>query len=194
MTQDTPILLTLKNWSVPLAGCMLVRNISLCCQRGEQVAVVGPNGSGKSTLLRSLAGLIAGEGEYLVAGELMRHQARRAWARRIGFVPQILEVPVGLTVEDFLALGRYAYHCWFHETSLTEQQHIAHIVAEFALGDLLSRRLGVLSGGERQRVLIAGALVQQSDILVLDEPTSALDPVGREMVWEVLGRLRRQGS
>lgn len=146
---------------------------------GCRTALIGPNGSGKSTLLRVLAGLTPlRSGEALIAGE-----APRLGRRRIAYLaqrPQLAEY-FPLKVRRLVQMGTYAHHGWFEEC---RHGHAAvdHALTRLGLTDLAERPVHTLSGGQLQRALIARAVVQGAEILLLDEPYAALDQPSREII------------
>ncbi|MDQ2650323.1 MAG: ABC transporter ATP-binding protein, partial [Actinomycetota bacterium] len=158
---------------------------------GQWLSIVGPNGAGKSTLLRFLTGAAKGTGTLTIGGRPAADMTRRDRARLLALVPQTPVIPVGITVIDYVLLGRTP-----HIRPLGfEGQHDLDAVYE-ALGRLdlesfAARDLASLSGGERQRVLIARALAQEASIVLLDEPTTALDVGHQQQVLELIDALRR---
>jgi len=145
--------------------------------RGEVVAIVGPNGAGKSTLLRALAGLLRpSSGCVRLDGVDIATLARRELARRIAVVPQIFDALFPFTVREVVALGRTARLGTFGGASRGDVAAVDRAIADLDLADLASRRIDRLSGGERQRAVLAMALAQEADVLLLDEPTVHLDP------------------
>jgi len=145
--------------------------------RGEVVAIVGPNGAGKSTLLRALAGLLRpSSGCVRLDGVDIATLARRELARRIAVVPQIFDTLFPFTVREVVALGRTARLGAFGGASRGDVAAVDRAIADLDLADLASRRIDRLSGGERQRAVLAMALAQEADVLLLDEPTVHLDP------------------
>jgi len=145
--------------------------------RGEVVAIVGPNGAGKSTLLRALAGLLRpSSGCVRLDGVDIATLARRELARRIAVVPQIFDTLFPFTVREVVALGRTARLGTFGGASRGDVAAVDRAIADLDLADLASRRIDRLSGGERQRAVLAMALAQEADVLLLDEPTVHLDP------------------
>jgi iron complex transport system ATP-binding protein len=145
--------------------------------RGEVVAIVGPNGAGKSTLLRALAGLLRPRsGCVRLDGVDIANLARRDLARRIAVVPQIFDTLFPFTVREVVALGRTARLGTFGGASRGDVAAVDRAIADLDLADLASRRIDRLSGGERQRAVLAMALAQEADVLLLDEPTVHLDP------------------
>jgi iron complex transport system ATP-binding protein len=145
--------------------------------RGEVVAIVGPNGAGKSTLLRVLAGLLRPRtGCVRLDGVDIATLSRRDLARRIAVVPQIFDTLFPFTVREVVALGRTARLGIFGGASRGDVAAVDRAIADLDLADLASRRIDRLSGGERQRAVLAMALAQEADVLLLDEPTVHLDP------------------
>jgi manganese/zinc/iron transport system ATP- binding protein len=146
---------------------------------GCRAALIGPNGSGKSTLLRVLAGLTPiRSGEIRVAGETPRlGRSRIAYlAQR----PQLAEhFPIKL--RRLVQMGTYAHHGWFEECHHGDEA-IDRALAQLGLTELAERPVQTLSGGQRQRALIARAVVQGAEILLLDEPYAALDQPSREII------------
>jgi iron complex transport system ATP-binding protein len=141
------------------------------------VALVGPNGAGKSTLLRALAGLIRPTaGAVTLDGTDVATLSRAALAARIAVVPQTFDTLFPFTVREIVALGRSARLGLFARPTASDAAAVARAIDAQDLGALVDRRLDALSGGERQRVVLAMALAQEADVLLLDEPTAHLDP------------------
>lgn len=150
------------------------------------MALVGPNGAGKSTLLRALAGLIRPTaGAATLDGIDITTLSRAALAARVAVVPQAFDTLFPFTVREIVTLGRTARLGLFARPTARDVAAVARAIDEQDLAPLLDRRLDALSGGERQRVVVAMALAQESDVLLLDEPTAHLDPQHQ------LGTLRR---
>jgi len=167
---------------------VVLRDCSFSVGSGEVVAVVGPNGAGKSTLLRVLAGLLRpAAGAVALDGHDLAAISRPALARRIAVVPQIFDTLFPFTVREVVALGRTARLGAFGRASADDLAAVDRAIDELELGPLASRRIDRLSGGERQRAVLAMALAQESDVLLLDEPTVHLDP-GHQLA--TLGLLR----
>ena len=146
---------------------------------GCRTALIGPNGSGKSTLLRALAGLTPSRsGEALIAGE-----APRLGRRRIAYLAQRphLAEHFPLKVRRLVQMGTYAHHGWFEECRHGDEA-VDHALARLGLTELAERPVHTLSGGQLQRALIARAVVQGAELLLLDEPYAALDQPSREII------------
>jgi iron complex transport system ATP-binding protein len=155
----------------------VLQGVDLALEPGVLVALVGPNGAGKSTLLRALAGLIRPTaGAVTIDGTDVATLSRAALAARIAVVPQTFDTLFPFTVREIVALGRSARLGLFARPTATDAAAVARAIDVQDLGALVDRRLDALSGGERQRVVLAMALAQEADVLLLDEPTAHLDP------------------
>jgi iron complex transport system ATP-binding protein len=158
--------------------------------RGEVVAIVGPNGAGKSTLLRALAGLLRpSSGSVRLDGVDIATLGRRELARRIAVVPQIFDTLFPFTVREVVALGRTARLGTFGGPSRGDLAAVDRAIADLDLANLASRRIDRLSGGERQRAVLAMALAQEADVLLLDEPTVHLDPAHQVVMLRLVREL-----
>jgi iron complex transport system ATP-binding protein len=155
----------------------VLQGVDLALEPGALIALVGPNGAGKSTLLRALAGLIRPTaGGVTLDGVDVATLSRAALASRIAVVPQTFDTLFPFTVREIVALGRSARLGLFARPTSSDAASVARAIDEQDLGPLVDRRLDALSGGERQRVVLAMALAQEADVLLLDEPTAHLDP------------------
>ena len=182
----------LRAVSVALDGRPVLRGLSLRIPGGSRLGLIGPNGSGKTTLLRAIAGLVPHQGEIRVGDAAGASLSRRELARRIALVPQNPAVPSGVTVTDYVLLGRTPYIPYLGSESRRDLEVVAEVLDRLDLGGLAGRRLDSLSGGERQRVVLARALAQQAPVLLLDEPTTGLDVGHQQQVLELVERLRDQ--
>jgi iron complex transport system ATP-binding protein len=190
---STP-LLEVQQLSFGYGGQPLLYDISLSIEPGEMIGLLGPNGSGKTTLLRLLSGVLhSQQGQVLLEGRDIRHWTRSSVARNIAVVPQELHVPYAFTVEHMVSLGRAPFVRAFFGTRSQNDDFIIHDAMEAAgVASLSERVFNELSGGERQRVMIAMALAQQPQLLLLDEPTSHLDIKYQIETLELVQRLNRE--
>lgn len=166
-------LLAASGLTVRLGGADILSAVSLAIDRAEIVTIVGPNGSGKSTLLRALLGLQA-----LAAGQVTRQAGLR-----IGYVPQRLHIdrPMPMTARRFLSLPK---RC---SDAQAEQ-----VLARCGVAGVGPRQLADLSGGQLQRVLLARALLNAPDLLILDEPTQGLDQPGEAAFYQLIADVRQE--
>ena len=182
----------LRGVSVDLDGRPVLRGLDLVVPGGARLGLIGPNGSGKTTLLRTVAGLVPHRGELRVGDAPPGSLSRRELARRIALVPQNPAVPAGITVADYVLLGRTPYIPYLGTESRRDLAIVAQVLDQLDLADFAARRLDSLSGGERQRAVLARALAQQAPVLLLDEPTTGLDVGHQQQVLELVDALRER--
>ncbi|MEX2151688.1 MAG: ABC transporter ATP-binding protein [Gemmatimonadaceae bacterium] len=168
--------------------------VTLSAPRGTITAVVGPNGSGKSTLVRALLGRVKpSEGTIVLDGGDARTLSRDMVARRVAVVTQREEAAFPIAVREYVALGRLPHRGAWGRDTLADREAVDVAIKWAEVEPLQERSVHELSGGEWQRVRFARALAQGGDAFVADEPTTFLD-VGHEMVvFELLGRIARDG-
>ena len=180
--------------TVRVGDATLVHAGGFTVSGGEWVSVLGPNGAGKTTLLRALAGLVEFSGSVLVAGSDARRLSRRALGRLVALVPQQPVVPAGLTVQEYVLLGRTPHLSYLGQESADDIAGAAAALDRLDLGAFGGRPIESLSGGELQRALVARAFAQEAPILLLDEPTASLDVGHQQAVLELVDRLRRESG
>ena len=168
---------------------VVVDSVSLDVPRGTIVGLLGPNGSGKTTMLRLLSGTLAPTGgQVTLDGLAVGSISRRDLARRIAVVPQETHSAFDFSALEIVMMGRYPHLGAFELEGADDLAIARDALAATGTGALEARQFATLSGGEKQRVVIASALAQSSDILLLDEPTTALD-IGFQ--WEIGALLAR---
>ncbi|MDX1511109.1 MAG: ABC transporter ATP-binding protein [Nitriliruptorales bacterium] len=178
--------------AVTLGGVRILDGISIRVEPGEWLSLIGPNGAGKSTLLRALGGAVRHEGAIALGSEAPGELSHREIARRVAIVPQRPTVPVGLTVTDYVLLGRTPYISYLGTEATSDLSVVAELLERLDLTGFAGRDLTALSGGEFQRAVLARALAQGAPIMLLDEPTSALDVGHAQQVLELIDGLRRE--
>jgi iron complex transport system ATP-binding protein len=184
--------LQLSELTVELGGRPVLQDVSLNVGDGEWAALIGPNGAGTTTTLRAIAGLVRHHGTIAIDGADAARLKRRQRARRVAVVPQIPTTPADMTVGDYVLLGRTPHVSYFGTDSRGDRDAADQALARLELNGFATRLMSTLSGGERQRAVLARALAQEAEILLLDEPTSALDLARQQQVLELVDRLRRQ--
>jgi len=146
---------------------------SFAIEAGELVAVVGPNGAGKSTMFKALAGFVDHEGDVVVHGEHCHHLERKA----IAYIPQQsdLDLRFPITVSEVVMAGRRRFHGRRMRVTSVDKDTVTACLSQVDLAGSEDRALSTLSGGQVQRVLLARALAQEADVLLLDEALSGID-------------------
>lgn len=187
-------MLEVDSLSVALSGRQVLSEVTFSAGRGSWLAVVGPNGAGKSTLLRCVAGLLEHQGEIRVGDRRAVEASRREAARLVAFVPQRPVFPAGMTITDYVLLGRSAHHSLLGAETVRDRRVVAAVLERLQLTGLADRVLGQVSGGEAQRAVLARALAQEAPVLLLDEPTTSLDLGHGQHVLELVDSLRKEHS
>jgi iron complex transport system ATP-binding protein len=152
------------------------RGLDVALSTGEVLALLGPNGGGKTTLLKTLLGLLKPiSGEVRLDDRPLAHLSVRERARFIAYVPQVHVSTFAFTVEAIVLMGRTAHGSLFSRPSDVDRAAAARALERFAISHLADRPYTMISGGERQLALLARALAQDPQFIVLDEPTASLD-------------------
>jgi len=173
-------------------GVRVLNGVSLELEPGSLTAVIGANGAGKTTLLNLACGTIRPEiGRVSLDGENLTSLSARQRARRIAVVPQNLNVPFAFTVRELVALGRTPHLRPLRGERRDDCLAITKALDLTDTARFAHRAVGDLSGGERQRVILALALAQEPDLLLLDEPTASLDVSHQISVFELVRELNR---
>jgi len=172
---------------------LVLDGVSLSIERGGIVGLIGPNGSGKTTMLRLLSGTLKpASGRVTLDGADVGALSRRHLARRIAVVPQDTHSAFDFTALEIVLMGRYPHLSAFELEGATDLSIARDALAATGTIGLEARPFATLSGGEKQRVVIASALAQASDVLLLDEPTASLDPGFQLEIAALLLRLNRE--
>lgn len=192
MTNPPQPLLSVDCLSVRFSHTDILREVSFSLSGGEFLAIIGPNGAGKTTLIKTILGFNPDyTGHVALAGKPLAQYTSREKARRVAYVPQTHELGEFHRVREFILMGRYPYL-----SALRPPEAEDHAVVEASLKQtdtlhLADRLVDTLSGGERQKVMIAAALAQQPEILILDEPATFLDPKNQMEVQRLLRQINR---
>jgi iron complex transport system ATP-binding protein len=152
----------------------VLQDVSLQLGCGDILGIVGPNGSGKSTMIKCMDRILRPQkGSVFIDGEEINGMDRNDLAKKMGYVPQRESSKFSITVFDAILMGRRPYLNW--RPSEHDLKKVSEIISQLDLDEFAMREIGAISGGQRQKVLIARALAQEPDVILLDEPTSNLD-------------------
>ena len=184
--------IVLAGVSVAYDGEPVVRDLDLTVASGEWLSLIGPNGAGKTTILRAIARLVSFQGEIRIGGRAVTELSSRDVARQVAVLVQEPQMPAGMTVAQYVLLGRAPHLGYLGKESSRDRRIVRDVVRRLTLEELASRPLDRLSGGERQRAAIARALAQQAPVLLIDEPTSSLDVGRQQSVLELIDELRKE--
>lgn len=176
-------------------GCHpVIKDVSLEVEAGEILCLLGPNGSGKTTLLKAMLGFLKLQaGEICLDGENISSWPRVRLARVMGYIPQAHHPPFPFKVLDVVLMGRTAHLGPLAAPGPRDVEIARQALAALNISYLEDRVYTEISGGERQLVLIARALAQQPQVLIMDEPTSSLDFGNQVRVLERIAGLASQG-
>ena len=162
-------------------------------ERGDLVALLGANGAGKSTLLRCISRILQPTGgQIIIDGRLLQHLQSKEAARLMAVVPQETTADFDFSVEDIIMMGRFPYLRRFQKENQDDYEIVERAMEMTGVTHLRERSIPTLSGGEKQRVIMARAVAQQPEVLLLDEPTANLDIGYQTMLLELAARLNRE--
>jgi iron complex transport system ATP-binding protein len=175
-------------------GHPVVEDVSFAVSSGEALYLLGPNGSGKTTLFKTVLGLLSRQGGSIaIDGKDTASWPQRRLAQKLAYVPQAHTPPFPFTVRDVVLMARTAHLGMFGMPARRDVAIAEEAIDTLGLTPLAGARYTEISGGERQLVLIARAVAQQSDFLVLDEPTSNLDFGNQVKVLKKIRELMARG-
>ncbi len=169
-----------------------LKQVSLRVPVSARVALVGANGAGKSTLLKAVAGLLPVHGgEVRVYGN-----AVGACHHRVAYLPQRGEIDwrFPISLKRLVMTGRYVHLGWLKRPTRGDWKIVDEMIARLGLSTLAERQIGQLSGGQQQRAMLARALAQEADLILLDEPLNAIDADTRRVITTVLAELSAEGK
>ncbi len=171
-----------------------LENINFKVRKKEFITIIGPNGSGKSTLLKLLSGAIKPvKGEIMLKGEDISEYSKKELARVIAIVTQFNTIIYPLNVYEFVSLGRSPHLSYLGYESKKDKRIILESIEKVGLTSKIKSPVTEISGGEFQRALIARALTQEPEIILLDEATAHLDIKHQIEIFKLLEELNLEG-
>ena len=180
--------LTVKNLSLGYDGHTIVEGLDFSVNAGDYLCIVGENGSGKTTLMKTLLHLNEPLGGEILPGDGLQQN-------EIGYLPQqtLVQRDFPASVREIVQSGFQAHMGWRPFYSKEEKKQAEDMMARMGISDLADRCYRELSGGQQQRVLLSRALCATEKLLLLDEPVAGLDPKVTEEMYELIGKLNREG-
>jgi Cu-processing system ATP-binding protein len=161
-------------------------NISIHCEKGQNIALIGPNGSGKTTLIKCMLGMtMPDSGTILFNGKDIRNDWR--YRASVGYMPQTPRYPDNMTIAQLIDMIKDI-------RSNNDRHNDEDLVREYKLSTMLDKRMRTLSGGTRQKVSACLAFLFNPDVLILDEPTAGLDPLSSEILKEKIRTEKAKGK
>ena len=182
------ILLKVNDLTMRYGSHEVLTNVNFEVIKGDYIGIVGPNGSGKTTLMKGLLGLLP-----LAEGQIIFEEKTKNM-QRFGYLPQNIIVSDRLfpaKVKEIVGIGLIGTKGYPKIINKQDKIRIDTILNRLSILHLRDKRLGDLSGGQQQRVLLARAMVNEPQLLILDEPTSALDPKVREDFYQLIKALNQ---
>ncbi len=166
----------IKNLKAGYSDKEIFKNLSLDFSPAEFVSILGPNGAGKSTLLKLINGFMKAEsGEITISGKRVDKWSQQELAKIVTYIPQENFIQYNFTVEEIILMGRFPFISLWQNYSTKDREIVEKIIQDLDLQQLRHKYINQLSGGEKQRTLIARAIAQDSDYILLDETFSHLD-------------------
>lgn len=187
------IIIKFSNATIAYQQCVALEDISLEIYQGEFVGIIGPNGSGKTTLLKSILGLIRPSRGSVQIFDCACHKLRCHHKARIGYIPQKGQIDPNfpVTVMETVMMGRYSSLGLLKRPTKRDREIVLNALREVEMEGYTEAPLGHLSGGQQQRVLIARALVQQPEVLLMDEPTTGIDTPTQHSMIKLISDLHK---
>ncbi|MCR5162039.1 MAG: ABC transporter ATP-binding protein [Lachnospiraceae bacterium] len=192
-TADKELFFYTEQLTVGYDGKPLIRNIRIQAERGEILVLIGPNGAGKSTILKSIARQlkILGGGMYLDSRDLVSMNAKEAARKQAVMLTERIRTEF-MTCRDVVSAGRYPYTGALGMLGDEDREKVNGAMALVETLDLADRDFSAISDGQRQRVLLARAICQEPELIILDEPTSFLDISHKVRFLMLLKQLARE--
>ena len=174
-------------------GKLVLDKLNFSCEKGTVNVLIGLNGSGKTTLIKTIAGLLENyQGNIFIGSENLKQLSIKERAKRMAYVSQRSNAVDDFPVLDYLLFGTVNKMSFYQSPKEEDKKRVLDCAEAFGITHLLDKKLGEISGGERQIVSICGAIVQDTDLIILDEPTSALDIKNQHAVLAIIKKIARE--
>ncbi|MCG3402285.1 metal ABC transporter ATP-binding protein [Staphylococcus massiliensis] len=185
-------MLEIKNLHLFLGNRHVLQNINLALPiNGDIIGVMGPNGAGKSSLLKSITKTFKASGQITI-----NDQPIHKHLKKLSYIPQKsqLDLDFPINVEKVILSGCFKHIGWFRKISHYDKGRYIKLIKDLELYDLRHRQIKALSGGQLQRVLVARALMSQSDVYLLDEPFTGIDFHSEAVIFKQIEKLKQEGK
>lgn len=179
-------MLSVRDLFVQFKGFEALRGVSLDITPGQWVMLAGPNGAGKSSLIKAVAKAVPYRGSVRLQGQDTQRLGARAMAHRLAVLEQAHAVGYSFTVEQLVALGRYAHQSPFSHADPGGRDQVDQAISQCGLQKQRHQNVLTLSGGELQRAFLAQVFAQDAPLLILDEPASHLDLPFQQAVFSLI--------
>lgn len=174
-------------------GKFVLDKLNFSCEKGTVNVLIGLNGSGKTTLIKTIAGLLENyQGEVFIEGADLKGLSIKERAKKMAYVAQRSNAVDDFPILEYLLFGTVNKMNFYQSPKEEDKKRVLDCAKQFGITHLLDKKLGEISGGERQIVSICGAIVQDTDLVVLDEPTSALDIKNQHAVLSIIKRIAKE--
>ena len=174
-------------------GKLVLDKLNFSCEKGTVNVLIGLNGSGKTTLIKTIAGLLENyQGEVYIDGRNLKELSIKERAKKMAYVSQRSNAVDDFPVLDYLLFGTVNKMNFYQSPKKEDKKRVLDCAEEFGITHLLDKKLGEISGGERRIISICGAIVQDTDLIILDEPTSALDIKNQNKVLSLIKKIAKE--
>jgi len=189
-------IITATNATLGYAHKIALTGVTFEITAGEFVGIIGPNGSGKTTLIKGILGLLPPISGQLQIFDCACEEMRCHHRAKIGYLPQkgFVDPNYPITAREVALMGRYSTIGLFSHPSRKDHEIVMESLQAVGMEDCAESPFGALSSGQQQRILMARALSQQPEILLLDEPTTGVDTAAQHQLLELVCRLHRDYS
>ena len=181
---------SLENITFQAGDKAILDSVTTTFEQNKLTCILGPNGAGKTSLIKCIAKLVSFSGKISHCNQDLSLMSPDELARKISYVPQSINQELNFSVEDFILFSRYPWQ----GVKEIAKENLEEILDLTGLQEQKEQSMKTLSGGERQRALIAAALVQETDVILLDEITSALDPKFQDQIIQMLLKIRKKNK
>ncbi|MBI5755719.1 MAG: metal ABC transporter ATP-binding protein [Nitrospirae bacterium] len=186
-------IIEVKKLGVKYGGIGVLSGLSFDIEEGDYIGIIGPNGSGKTTLLKSILGIVRPDNGSVRIFDCACHKLRCHHKAKIGYIPQKGQIDPNfpVTVRETVMMGRYSSIGLLRRPTGRDMDLVIDALREVGMEGYIAAPLGHLSGGQQQRVLIARALVQQPEVLLMDEPTTGIDTPTQHSIIKLISNLQK---